>query len=100
MVVLERAAVPDPMLEPIRPGAASAARPGPDSLARSLAGRTAARLADRVTARRGLTARIESLERTVKMLSTGAYQQGQRTSIVERDLRAELAALQERLPTD
>jgi hypothetical protein len=29
----------------------------------------------------------------VKMLSTGAYQQAQRTSIVERELRAEITAL-------
>ncbi len=62
-------------------------------LAGRLADRLEGRLADRVAAYRGLTARIESLERTVKMLSTGAYQQAQRTSIVERELRAELAEL-------
>jgi SAM-dependent methyltransferase len=90
MVVLERAPARDAMLAPIGPGLAvpeSGRRAG--ALARGAAGR----LADRLAAHRGLTARIESLERTVKMLSTGAYQQAQRTSIVERELRAELEAL-------
>jgi SAM-dependent methyltransferase len=93
MVVLEREPAHDAMLEPIPPGVAPAVGPGPAALARSLAGRLESRFADRVAAQRGLSARIESLERTVKMLSTGAYQQAQRTSIVERELRAELEAL-------
>ncbi len=100
MIVLERTSDPDPMLEPIRPGLASAAGPGPAALARGLAGRLESRLANRVASQRGLAARIESLERTVKMLSTGAYQQAQRTSMVERELRAELTELHGRQPAE
>jgi hypothetical protein len=46
----------------------------------------------------GLGQRVAELERSMQMLRVGSYQQAQRTSVVERELRAEIEELRERLP--
>jgi SAM-dependent methyltransferase len=90
MVVLERPPQPDPMLAPITPapGAAATASPPPIRVHSVL--RRFYRLLR-------VGQRVAELERSTQMLRVGSYQQGQRTSIVERELRAEIDELRARL---
>ncbi|MDQ6605747.1 MAG: class I SAM-dependent methyltransferase [Actinomycetota bacterium] len=103
MVVLERPAAPDPLLEPI---GADGARTASGSRTLDSAGSMVGSSPDGGVRRRvcrlttaaqhglktlgGLDRRVAALERTTTMLRTAQYQQAELTKIVERELRAEL----------
>jgi SAM-dependent methyltransferase len=97
LVVLERPAASDPMLEPIGVDG-SAAVPAPTRLLSTLRSTigpgTGGGLQGRVCRLLGLSEalerRVSALERTTVMLRAAQYQQAELTKLVDRELRAEL----------